>query len=100
LGSELDADAEFNFFYPLSWKRPFLTDLVIDTVTPCGEMHLLLGFGIAASLVCVDAYNNGVGKSPPMGWNTWCTQDLCGLLDRCTEKEVHFRNKIKLKKRG
>ena len=23
-----------------------------------------------------------------MGWNTWCTDDLCGLIDHCTETEV------------
>jgi len=23
-----------------------------------------------------------------MGWNTWCTDDACGALDICTEKEV------------
>jgi alpha-galactosidase len=36
------------------------------------------------------AYNNGMGKTPPMGWNSWCTDSLCNLLgkDPCTEKEV------------
>jgi len=34
------------------------------------------------------SYNNGLAERPPMGWNTWCTDDLCGVLDRCTEKEV------------
>jgi alpha-galactosidase len=29
----------------------------------------------------ITAYNNGVGRLPPMGWNTWCTDDLCGLID-------------------
>ena len=28
------------------------------------------------------AYNNGLGEYPPMGWNTWCTDDLCGLIDK------------------
>jgi len=23
-----------------------------------------------------------------MGWNTWCTQDICGLLDYCNEKLI------------
>jgi len=36
----------------------------------------------------VNGYDNGMGATPPMGWNTWCTDDLCGLLDICTEKEV------------
>eukprot|EP01006_Ploeotia_vitrea_P050618 TRINITY_DN67478_c3_g19_i1.p1 TRINITY_DN67478_c3_g19~~TRINITY_DN67478_c3_g19_i1.p1 ORF type:complete len:416 (+),score=48.85 TRINITY_DN67478_c3_g19_i1:34-1281(+) len=41
------------------------------------------------------AYNNGVGRLPAMGWNTWCTQASChqphatGLLhDICYEKMV------------
>lgn len=36
----------------------------------------------------VVAYNNGVGSTPPMGWNTWCTDDVCGLIDKCTEALV------------
>jgi alpha-galactosidase len=46
---------------------------------------------LALSLIplTVQGYNNGLGAVPPMGWNTWCTDDLCGLLDRCTEAEVH-----------
>ncbi|XP_065190875.1 uncharacterized protein LOC135821804 [Sycon ciliatum] len=35
----------------------------------------------------VIALKNGLGLVPPMGWNTWCTQGLCGL-DRCNDKEV------------
>jgi len=23
-----------------------------------------------------------------MGWSTWCTNDLCGLRDKCTEHEI------------
>jgi alpha-galactosidase len=35
------------------------------------------------------AYDNGgIGALPLMGWSTWCTDDLCGLIDVCTEKEV------------
>jgi alpha-galactosidase len=37
------------------------------------------------------AYNNGLGATPPMGWSTWCTNDLCGLRDKCTEWEVKKR---------
>ena len=40
----------------------------------------------------VTAYDNGAGtETPPMGWSTWCTNDLCGIPDRCSEYEV--RNK-------
>ena len=39
----------------------------------------------------VSAYDNGVAAKPPMGWSSWCTNDLCGIPDRCSEWEV--RNK-------
>lgn len=29
-----------------------------------------------------------MAERPPMGWNTWCTEDLCGARDICTEKLV------------
>ena len=32
-------------------------------------------------------YNNGQPRSPPLGWNTWCTQGNCGL-DICNEDEI------------
>jgi alpha-galactosidase len=36
------------------------------------------------------AYDNGSPwPLPPLGWNTWCTDDYCGLLDLCFEQEVH-----------
>ena len=43
-------------------------------------------------------YNNGIGRKPPMGWNSWCTGDgvtkpsLCNLFgkDPCSESEVRF----------
>jgi alpha-galactosidase len=36
------------------------------------------------------AYDNGPASSlPPMGWNTWCTNDLCGLVDHCSEHLIH-----------
>jgi len=37
------------------------------------------------------AYDNGMAPTPPMGWSTWCTNDLCGLRDKCTEWEVRNR---------
>ena len=36
----------------------------------------------------VRGYNNGAGAKPPMGWNTWCTYDVCGLIDKCSDAEV------------
>jgi len=47
-----------------------------------------LGAGL---LPYVWGYNNGMAATPPMGWSTWCTNDLCGIPDRCSEYEV--RNK-------
>lgn len=41
-----------------------------------------------AMLRAVAAYDNGVGARPPMGWNNWCTDDACGLVGRCHEREV------------
>jgi len=41
--------------------------------------------------IAVLAYDNGLGATPPMGWSTWCTNDLCGLRDKCTEWEVKKR---------
>ena len=35
--------------------------------------------------VVVQGYNNGLAETPPMGWNTWCTEDWCGARDVCNE---------------
>lgn len=50
--------------------------------TSFAALALLLG-GAAA-------YDNGakLGALPPRGWATWCTDDICGLLDFCNEAEV------------
>ena len=39
------------------------------------------------------AYDNGEMsmEGPPRGWSTWCTEDACGLIDRCTQGEVQKR---------
>ena len=51
-------------------------------------------FIIAATLVCllprvVHSLNNKVGKTPPLGWNTWktCGEPTCGH-DICNEAEI------------
>ena len=60
----------------------------------------MIGFihgGIISSLIILQlgriaqAYDNGMAATPPMGWSTWCTNDVCGTPDRCSEYEV--RNK-------
>eukprot|EP01102_Stenamoeba_stenopodia_P001079 TRINITY_DN1094_c0_g2_i1.p1 TRINITY_DN1094_c0_g2~~TRINITY_DN1094_c0_g2_i1.p1 ORF type:complete len:418 (-),score=69.49 TRINITY_DN1094_c0_g2_i1:110-1363(-) len=33
------------------------------------------------------ALNNGLGLTPPMGWNTWCTGGSCGT-DYCNQTEI------------
>lgn len=43
----------------------------------------------ATAVAVAAAYNNGLGTTPPRGWSTWCTDDLCGLLDLCFEQEIH-----------
>jgi hypothetical protein len=48
----------------------------------------LLTLAFLMLLECSCAYDNGVGARPPMGWNTWCTDDACGARDYCTEQEV------------
>ena len=70
---------------------------------------------VACASPRVDAYDNGLGAFPPLGWSTWyveqrraifaltselhradplavpshrCTDDLCGLIDKCTQQEI------------
>ena len=33
-------------------------------------------------------YDNGVAAEPPRGWSSWCTNDLCGIPDFCSEHLV------------
>lgn len=33
------------------------------------------------------AYNNGMGKKPPMGWQTWCSVGPCGT-DHCFDGQI------------
>ena len=35
----------------------------------------------------ISGYNNGVGRLPYMGWNTWCTDATCGY-DVCNSDEI------------
>mmetsp|Transcript_20268 Transcript_20268/g.33923 ORF Transcript_20268/g.33923 Transcript_20268/m.33923 type:complete len:427 (+) Transcript_20268:51-1331(+) len=56
-----------------------------------GNFIAVLTVLILIKISVVVAYDNGVAATPPMGWSTWCTNDLCGIPDRCSEYEV--RNK-------
>eukprot|EP00053_Salpingoeca_punica_P011449 m.102032 g.102032 ORF g.102032 m.102032 type:complete len:418 (-) comp15676_c0_seq1:288-1541(-) len=57
-----------------------------------GPALLVLAVAVAACVLGLcqpaAAYNNGLGRLPPMGWNTWCTEDLCGARDVCTEELI------------
>ena len=48
------------------------------------------GLALATVLEFVIAYDNKMGRRPPMGWNSWCTDSLCNLVghDPCTEHMV------------
>jgi alpha-galactosidase len=51
---------------------------------------LALYLGLVLSSNHLYAYDNGTPwKLPIMGWNSWCTDDYCGLLDLCFEEEIH-----------
>lgn len=51
-------------------------------------MARLLGLGLLLALnEPVFAINNGLGRTPPMGWSTWCTDGPC-FQDVCTQDEV------------
>ena len=45
-------------------------------------------FVLSTSALGVFAYNNGVQRTPVLGWNTWCTLSDChngdnDFFDRC-----------------
>ena len=45
---------------------------------------------VLALLHAALAYDNGMARRPPMGWNSWCTDSLCNLAghDPCNEHMV------------
>ena len=47
-------------------------NMALHRTAPASAAVLLL------LLACVSAYDNGLAAVPPMGWNTWCTDDICG----------------------
>merc|ERR1719316_2575558 len=44
-------------------------------------------FVVAALAYSSSAYNNGMGKKPPMGWQTWCSVGPCGT-DHCFDGQI------------
>jgi len=38
-------------------------------------------------ILITQAYNNGYGQKPFLGWNTWCAIGTCGL-DLCTDQQI------------
>ena len=51
-------------------------------------MNRLLLAGILLPVQGVIGRAGGIGRSPILGWNTWCTQNTCGGVDWCSEQEV------------
>lgn len=49
--------------------------------------NLLLSTVIIIIANVVNGYNNGVGQLPAMGWNSWCSDWMCGS-DVCGDTEV------------
>ena len=47
-------------------------------------MRALLATALLGSAT---AYNNGMGKKPPMGWQTWCSVGKCGE-DHCFDGQI------------
>ena len=45
---------------------------------------------VASLLRATSAYDNGMAATPPMGWNSWCTDSLCNAFGRdpCSEHMV------------
>lgn len=54
-------------------------------------MAVLIAFLLFCGMLRSMAYDNGASLAarPPRGWSTWCTDDICGLLDLCFEAELH-----------
>ena len=48
---------------------------------------MLLFAAVALIISIAQARKGEKGKTPVLGWNTWCTEDSCGV-DWCTSKEV------------
>jgi alpha-galactosidase len=42
---------------------------------------------LAVLLPSAAAYDNGMGRKPPMGWQTWCSVGPCGE-DHCTDGQI------------
>ena len=75
-----------------------------ESVRVCGQMVADRPLHALALALCVtalnrpaSAYNNGVGRLPPMGWNSWCTAgaggappSVCNLVgaDPCSSRQV------------
>ena len=50
-------------------------------------LHILT---LHSVFITTHAYDNSLGRTPPMGWNSWCTDSFCNLFgnDPCSEQEV------------
>jgi hypothetical protein len=86
---------------PTAWLWAHLLLLLLLLLLSLGPSPQPKNTGMCATqllalllLTTAAAYDNGAsigGVSlalPPRGWTTWCTDDVCGLLDFCNEAEV------------
>lgn len=50
---------------------------------------------LAYLVTLIQGYDNGylTSAEPPKGWSTWCTNELCGIPDLCSEWEVKKKAK-------
>ena len=48
---------------------------------------VLLVAALASTTSVVEAYDNGLAKKPPLGWQTWCSAGPCGT-DHCFDRQI------------
>ena len=49
--------------------------------------RLLLLMFSSVTIMHVFAYNNGMARKPPLGWQTWCSAGVCGT-DHCFDYQI------------
>lgn len=49
--------------------------------------HLSLLLAALLLPAAVVAYNNGMARKPPLGWQTWCAAGTCGT-DHCFDFQI------------
>ena len=62
-----------------------LVAILLATMLRCGKV--LVAILLATMLREAEGLDNGLALTPPLGWDTWCTQGRCGR-DWCSSEEV------------